>query len=137
MIRINKPTAPEVLRTRGVAAAQALCAAHDASPEAYRKGTKRFDADFNRAIYAAPAVKDALLAAQHGKCAFCESQVRHVSFGDVEHFRPKGGYRQAAKDRLRRPGYFWLVYTWENLFFSCQMCNQMYKGNLFPRRNPS
>ena len=62
----------------------------------------------------------------------CESKISHVSYGDVEHFRPKGGYRQQAGDNLSQPGYYWLAYEWTNLFLCCQLCNQRHKRNLFP-----
>ena len=73
---------------------------------------------------------------QHGKCAFCESDFDHVSAGDVEHFRPKGRVRQTAGSPPERPGYFWLAYSWDNLFFSCRICNQQFKRELFPLRDP-
>jgi uncharacterized protein (TIGR02646 family) len=88
-------------------------------------------------VYAAEPVKEPLRAAQHDKCAFCESKFRHTGYGDVEHFRPKAGYRQAETDPLQRPGYYWLAYTWGNLLVSCQLCNQRFKRNLFPLRDPS
>jgi hypothetical protein len=74
---------------------------------------------------------------QHGKCAFCESRISHTAYGDVEHFRPKAGFKQNEGDVLERPGYYWLVYAWTNLFLACQLCNQMFKKNLFPLRNPT
>jgi uncharacterized protein (TIGR02646 family) len=128
VIRINKPSlVPDILRARGRQATRDLC-------DAYESGERIFD--FDRTVYAATSVKKALLKAQHGKCAFCESKITHVEYGDVEHFRPKAGFQQRAKDRLVRPGYYWLAYEWSNLFFSCQLCNQASKKNLFPLRNP-
>ncbi len=38
---------------------------------------------------------------------------------------------------LGRPGYYWLAYRWSNLFFACQLCNQRFKKNLFPLRDPA
>ena len=93
--------------------------------------------EFDSSIYGAKSVKNALIKAQHGKCAFCESQVRHIAHGDVEHYRPKGGVRQNDGDPLEQPGYFWLAYVWENLFFACQLCNQSFKKNLFPLADPT
>jgi uncharacterized protein (TIGR02646 family) len=123
MIRIVKPTAPAVLLTKGKAAKDKLC-------RAFTRGTRSFV--FKASIYAAEEVKDALLEAQHRKCAFCESLFRHISYGDIEHFRPKAGYKQQEADALSRPGYYWLAYDWDNLFYSCQLCNQRFKKNLFP-----
>src|SRR5207248_2896103 len=64
-----------------------------------------------------------------------ESFFAHTGYGDVEHFRPKGGYKQRETDELKRPGYYWLAYAWDNLFCSCQLCNQRFKRNLFPLRD--
>ncbi len=133
MIPIVKRAAPEILDRRGDAARRRLCDAHDAAPKDYRNGRRTFN--FEESVYKAPAVRSALNAAQYDKCAFCESHYSHTGYGDVEHFRPKAGFRQTAGDSLKRPGYYWLAYAWENLFHSCQICNQRFKGNLFPLRN--
>ena len=127
MIRIVKPrTPPAVLRTEGRAAAREHCEAFDRG-----EGVK-----VRSRIYRHPSVKAALRKAQHDKCAFCESRFSHVGYGDVEHFRPKAGYQQRASDPLTRPGYYWLAYDWNNLFLSCQLCNQRFKRNLFPLEDP-
>src|SRR5437667_9513338 len=126
MIHVRKPAAPSVLLIRGAAETQRICDAHDC-------GTRAFD--FDAGIYAHPTVKDALRAAQYQKCAFCESVFAHTGYGDVEHFRPKAGYKQRDADELRRPGYYWLAYAWKNLFYSCQLCNQRFKRNLFPLKD--
>lgn len=134
MIRIAKPTTPPaILLTRGEPATHVHCDEYMASPADYRKGIKKFA--FDDGIYPATEVKEALIAAQHGKCAFCESKVCHVSYGDIEHFRPKAGYKQRVEDKLGRPGYYWLAYEWDNLFFCCQLCNQRFKKNHFPLKN--
>jgi len=131
MIRINKrDRAPRILRERGANQTEEDERAYDESPADYRSGARTFDVV--RDIYGAKSVKNALKKDQHSKCAFCEAKVDHVAHGDVEHFRPKKGFRQSATDDLGRPGYYWLAYSWENLFFACQICNQRHKGNLFP-----
>ena len=61
---------------------------------------------------------------------FCESKVSHIAYGDVEHFRPKAGYRQRPEDPLVQPGYYWLAYEWSNLLFCCQLCNQRFKATI-------
>jgi hypothetical protein len=101
MILIVKPAAPDVLLTRGAAATRELCMAYDSASNDYNTGTKTFD--FDNSIYAAEAVKDALRDAQHKKCAFCESFFAHTGYGDIEHFRPKAGYKQREADALKRP----------------------------------
>lgn len=61
------------------------------------------------------AAKAQLKADTHGKCAYCESQTTVVAHGDVEHFRPKSRY-------------WWLAFCLDNYCFSCQLCNQTWKG---------
>lgn len=132
MIKIEKPAEPpRVLRRRGIPATRKLCEQIDADPSAHESFK------FNSGIYSHREVKAALRAAQHGKCAFCESKVTHVSPGDVEHFRPKAGYRQKPNNPLVQPGYYWLAYEWSNLLFACPLCNQRFKENHFPLANPA
>ena len=125
MIKIHKPaSAPKILTGRGKLATQQLCDAFDHQHSS--------DFDFDSSIYGAKSVKNKLKLAQNHKCGFCEAKLDHIAYGDVEHFRPKAGYRQKGNDPLQKPGYYWLAYEWDNLLFSCQICNQRYKKNLFP-----
>lgn len=131
MIRVRKPAkAPEVLRIRGAQVVRQLCATYERDPASYDSGKKTFE--FDSDLYGHESVKSALIQAQHAKCAFCESKFAHIDYGDVEHFRPKGGCHQAEGEPFLRPGYYWLVYDWANLFLSCTLCNQHFKKNLFP-----
>jgi uncharacterized protein (TIGR02646 family) len=130
MIRIHRPPAvPAVLARAGAASAAAMHAEYLAHRAAFRRGERHLTFEKH---YGHPTVKEALVAAQHGKCAFCESKVRQISPGDVEHFRPKAGYRQLRGGPLQRPGYYWLAYAWENLLFVCELCNRREKSNWFP-----
>ena len=64
-----------------------------------------------------------------GKCAYCEGRARHVSSGDVEHFRPKRG----VHGEPNHPGYYWLAYDVNNLLPACERCNRAgAKMNQFP-----
>jgi uncharacterized protein (TIGR02646 family) len=54
-----------------------------------------------------------------GSCAYCECRVLHISYGHVEHYRPKRKPQEAAD----HPGYFWLAYTPANLLPCCEACN--------------
>lgn len=135
MIRIQKPAqSPEVLQTKGASETRRMKAAYSRNPARYHSGEKTFT--FDSKIYAHSDVKTALIKAQFGKCCFCESQVTHISYGDVEHFRPKAASCQSDGQPLECPGYFWLAYDWANLFFSCQLCNQRHKKNFFPLADP-
>lgn len=128
MIRVNKPRlAPDILITKGKAKRRVHIAA-------YNRGERKFE--FDAKIYGHKSVKEALIKAQHDKCFLCESKITHISHGDVEHFRPKAAYRQSASDALHL-GYYRLAYEWSNLFLACQLCNQVFKKNLFPLSNPT
>lgn len=63
--------------------------------------------------------KTALKGETGGKCAYCEAPTDTVAHGDVEHFRPKSVY-------------WWLALCFDNYLYSCQICNQTYKGDNFP-----
>ena len=100
----------------------------------YASGKRQFD--FDRAIYGHATVKEALTAAQHEKCCFCEGRFRAYAPADVEHYRPKGAVRQDESSEALIPGYFWLAYSWHNLYYSCQICNRSNKRDYFPLANP-
>ena len=132
MIKISKPPAPAVLQGRGQAKRAKHCADYDRSPADYEAGAKTFT--FDDALYGHASVKQALIAAQHGKCCFCERKIG--AEGDVEHFRPKASFCQGERSPLERPGYYWLAYEWDNLLLACPICNQRFKRNYFPLRSP-
>ncbi|EOQ16006.1 hypothetical protein KQ3_04920 [Bacillus cereus B5-2] len=70
----------------------------------------------------------------HGKFAYCKSEIRTISYEEIEHFRPKGAIRIKAKENLKYPSYYWLAMKWDNLLVSCSKCNKS-KGNFFPLVN--
>lgn len=61
-------------------------------------------------------IKACLREIYHNKCAYCETSLEQLH---VEHYRPKRG------------GYYWLVYSWDNLLLSCPICNGN-KRDFFP-----
>lgn len=65
-------------------------------------------------VYAKPSLREET----GGKCAYCEATTQTVAFGDVEHFRPKSRY-------------WWLAFCYFNYTYSCQICNQQFKGDWF------
>ena len=70
-------------------------------------------------LYSSDTVRAALEELTHHKCAYCESPLAQTVW-DVEHYRPKGRIRESTS----HPGYYWLAYSWENLFPSCAYSNQ-------------
>jgi uncharacterized protein (TIGR02646 family) len=72
------------------------------------------------AKYAHDAVRDQLRHMFDSKCAFCESHILHVSYDQIEHFRPKQRYPEQC-------------FEWDNLLLACGVCNgAKYKGTKFP-----
>jgi hypothetical protein len=82
------------------------------------------------------------------KCAWCE---RHREWNrelDVEHYRPKAGVTRwdgtpslysdtpPREVSVSDKGYWWLAYEWHNYSLACAPCNQHWKRNLFPMRDP-
>lgn len=100
--------------------------------------------------------KAAFSAAQHGRCGYCELPVVAGQHGDVEHFAPKSAVMEfgdweaergretddLAKLTGRSPsrkwklGYWWLAYDWNNYLLACSVCNSVWKGNLYPVKQP-
>lgn len=91
--------------------------ADSAKRDALREGSNHQADD---GIYANDDVRTALEKLFNDKCAYCEWQPTGGSDWNVEHFRPAG----AVFEREDHPGYYWLAYQWENLYFSCTHCNQ-------------
>lgn len=60
--------------------------------------------------YRRPAIKAALEAETHCKCAYCEGRFNPCSYGHIEHKLPKSKFPN-------------LVCAWTNLIMACQVCN--------------
>ena len=131
MIQIVKSASvPQILVDKGAPATTENCRLYTAKPTDYDSGKLKLKIDST--IYRDSIVKKQLMLDQHNKCCFCEADFTANGYGDVEHFRPKAGFKITPTDKLTRPGYYWLAYDWNNLFFSCEICNQKFKGNYFP-----
>ena len=60
--------------------------------------------------YNHPSIKSELIYETVGKCAYCESKIMHVSWGEIEHIVPVS----------QNPA---LVVAWDNLTLACPVCN--------------
>lgn len=102
MIKLTKTNEPEVLKQNGEAWTNelmgkiALC----------EKLTPT-----EKSRYRHPEIKAAVIAETHGKCAYCESKLRHIHHGDIEHIFPK-----SLDEKMR--------FLWSNLTLACEICNQ-------------
>lgn len=63
----------------------------------------------------------------HGKCAYCESEVRGPV---IRHFRPLQ-FAEPANGIDTIHYYAWLAFEWQNMLLACDMCEKA-KNNLFP-----
>ena len=126
MIRVCKSDAPTRLKT-GIVRTEQDCTDYNA-------GKRKIE--FDKSIYGHKTVKNALIKAQYGKCCFCEGRIKAHAYGDVEHYRPKSSVRQARKAKALCPGYYWLAYSWDNLFWCCEICNRANKRDYFPLIDP-
>jgi uncharacterized protein (TIGR02646 family) len=79
--------------------------------------------DVKASIYKAEDVRTQLCKDQHYKCAYCECSLTKA-YNDVEHYRPKSIY-------------YWLGHDWNNLLYSCPICNRLYKRINFPLKDES
>lgn len=87
----------------------------------------------SRGLFRFPAMrelKEALFYESHGKCVYCEQQLRSPTLMQVDHFRPIQNIISNHGHRSDQH-YFWLAYNWDNLFAACPRCN-MSKGAKFP-----
>lgn len=76
-------------------------------------------------------LKPLLFTLSKSKCAYCESEVKHISPGSVEHYRPK----KRVEEDPDHPGYYWLAYDIDNYLPCCEECNGARgKRNHFPVR---
>ncbi|WOH82140.1 hypothetical protein RX327_02775 [Bradyrhizobium sp. BEA-2-5] len=134
MIKIKKPVAGPARLSAGPALVTAFEREIAQDPNA---GASSKPFKFDQKIYGHSDVKNALKAAQHDKCCYCEAHISHIAAGHVEHYRPKTCSQQAKGEQLLYPGYYWLAYAWLNLYFVCERCNSSGKKNLFPLRDPA
>lgn len=129
MITVSKPkSGPAILAGKGVVENKKNCDLYDVTTLASNRSKLKFS--ISSTIYNDPPVKKTLRKAQYDKCCFCE-KFQHDEYAEVEHYRPKLGYKSKRIDKIKKPGYYWLGYNWENLFFVCKVCN-VKKGNIFP-----
>lgn len=127
MIRLNMGAEPAVLRTERRKRLPVAIAAFNTHGHG--------NATFNQTLIGYKVAKKALWERQHGKCAFCE-RAENPFNQPVEHFRPKAAADDFDGtnwgDRVTSH-YWWLTWTWRNLFFACDDCNATgRKGNRFP-----
>lgn len=119
IVRAPEPSVPAQIRARELPGLRAIVARGDTPKSSDIQGYGHAD------------VRRALWEMQHKKCCYCEREIE-LTREDVEHRRPKAEADRAPGSTLDH-GYWWLAFTWENLFYACPQCNQApNKGVRFP-----
>lgn len=75
--------------------------------------------------YKDPTIKAKLEQETHEKCAYCESKIKHITYGDIEHILPKN--KDARPD---------LYVEWANLTLACEQCNRSGKRTYYEPELP-
>jgi len=101
MIKLTKGAVPAILTNKGAGWTKIVV-------DKVNSGEKPTETEKGR--YRHADIKTALIAETHGKCAYCESKLRHITYGDIEHVTPK------SMDPSR-----W--FDWTNLTLACDVCN--------------
>jgi uncharacterized protein (TIGR02646 family) len=110
MIKLSKHAEPQVLLDNAATWTSDLLSKLAA-------GAKPTPSEKSR--YRHKAIKATLEEETNGKCAYCESKLKHIHHGDVEHIYPK------SLDPARQ-------FEWANLTLACEICNQN-KSNRDPQ----
>jgi len=101
MIRLEKEAKPTVLQKNEEKWKNAILAKLKAGEELTKTDKSR---------YSHRDIKETLVKETDGKCCYCESKIRHISYGDIEHICPK-----SIRPEL------WV--EWTNLTLACDVCN--------------
>jgi uncharacterized protein (TIGR02646 family) len=128
MIKIVKGDCPAQLESDCTTLCGEMKIAFDAATSDYMAGKKSFQ--FTDAYKSQP-VRDSLTKSHHNKCCFSEAKFTG-DFSHVEHFRPKGRVDELSTNKKQYPGYYWLAYSWDNLFLCKARINSSHKKNYFP-----
>ncbi len=109
MIKLSKLASPQILCDKAAVWTTVLLAK-------INSGVAPTKAEKTR--YRHREIKAALEVETRGKCAYCESKLKHIHHGDVEHIYPK------SLDPSKQ-------FDWQNLTLACELCNQN-KSDLDP-----
>lgn len=120
MRKLNKLDKPQILVDNAVLWTQEYCDCLKEGKTPSKEIATRYNED---------SIKSTLEKETHEKCAYCESKMKHISYGDIEHILPKN--KDARPD---------LYVEWSNLTLACEQCNRsgkrMYYNPELPLINP-
>ncbi len=101
MIRLQKTVKPSILVSHAANWTKALT-------DKLARNEKPTKAEASR--YRHEDIKLALIEETKGKCAYCESKLLNIEYGDIEYIYPK------SLDPLK-------TFEWDNLTLACDICN--------------
>lgn len=101
MISLQKSDVPDELQTRITERTTQLLRLLNAGDEVPQQLKNAYKSD---------NIKELVKAETYSKCAYCESKVPHVYFGDIEHIKPKTTFPE-------------LTFAYDNLTLVCAVCN--------------
>lgn len=101
MIKLIKGPMPHILQTKGSEWTRIV---------RHKLATNEPLTNTEKSRYSHQDIKAAILAETFGKCAYCESKLRHVAYGDIEHITAKNNDPE-------------LWFSWDNLTLACDICN--------------
>ena len=116
MIKLRKLQKPQVLEDNAEEWTQEYCSCLYSGGKPSRQMLSRYKDN---------EIKSLLIKETHGKCAYCESKLSHITYGDVEHIFPK--------NKNARPD---LYVEWSNLTLSCEQCNRSGKRDYYNENLP-
>lgn len=116
MRKIKKLEKPQILIDNAEKWTEEYCICLSAG----KKPTQEIATRYNN-----PIIKEQLELETHKKCAYCESQLSHISYGDIEHILPKN--KDARPD---------LYVEWSNLTLACEQCNRSGKRTYYDPQLP-
>lgn len=116
MRKLNKLDKPQILVDNAVLWTQEYC-------DCLKEGkipSKEIATRYNE-----ESIKATLEKETYEKCAYCESKIKHISYGDIEHILPKN--KDARPD---------LYVEWSNLTLACEQCNRSGKRKYYSLELP-
>lgn len=111
MIMIRKLEKPDILVRNAEKWTKEYCSCLNAG----QKPSNTIQTRYNE-----PSIKARLIEETHGKCAYCESKITHIAYGDIDHILPKN--KGACPE---------LYVEWENLTLACELCNRSGKRDYY------
>ena len=109
MHKVNRTSQPKILSDNSEKWTSELIDQIKINNGEYSKVSDKYKNRYNH-----PEIKQSLKNMYNGCCCYCEGAVSLVSYGAIEHFKPKSIYPN-------------LSFSWDNLHYCCNICNTTYK----------